>query len=145
MQHSRVLQTGLWCLLSEASLSSLALEMDIEEFSLDSVIRGHHIYKSIWTPVSGEILAVTAEEGNSEDQYAVGVYKGATLVGHAPRELSRTFYFFLRRGGSIECTVTGHRKLGVGLEVPCTYSMSGKGRYIKRLVKLLCKPKKEQD
>lgn len=117
----------------------------MEEFSLDSVIRGHHVYKSIWTPVYDEVLAVRVEEGNGEDHYAVGIYKGAILVGHTPRELSRTLYFFLRHGGSIECTVTGHRKLGVGLEVPCTYSMSGKGKYIKRLVKLLCKPKKDQE
>ena len=80
------------------------------------------------------------EEGNSEDQYAVGIYKSTILVGHVPRELSRTF---ISHGGSIECRVSGHRKFGDGLEVPCTYSMRGKERYIKRLVKLLCKPKKE--
>ena len=121
----------------------LSAHMELEEFSLESVIRGHHVYKAIWTPVSGELLEVMVEEGNSEDQYAVGIYKSTILVGHVPRELSRTFYFFISHGGSIECRVSGHRKFGVGLEVPCTYSMRGKERYIKRLVKLLCKPKKE--
>ena len=54
-------------------------------------------------------------------------------------ELSRTFYYFLRHGGRIHCEVIGHRKFGVGLEVPCRYTLSGKPRYIKILVKLLAK------
>lgn len=65
---------------------------DFEEFVLDSVIRGHHIYKSIWTPCLGEVLQAEVEDGNSEDQYAVAVSKGSVIVGHVPRELSRTFY-----------------------------------------------------
>ena len=40
-------------------------------------------------------------------------------------------------GGSIECTITGYRKYGVGLEVSCTYKMSGPLKHIKILVKLL--------
>ena len=30
----------------------------------DSVIRGHHIYKAVWHPIVGEILAVCIEQGN---------------------------------------------------------------------------------
>lgn len=41
------------------------------------------------------------EDGNAEDQYAVGV---GILVGHVPRELSRTFFYFLRHGCSVEWT-----------------------------------------
>ena len=92
---------------------------DFEEFSHNSVVRGHHIYKSIWTPYIGEVLPAAVEDGNEEDQYAVAVCKGGIVVGHTPRELSRILYFFLRHGGSIECRITGHRKCGVGLEVPC--------------------------
>ena len=58
--------------------------MELEEFSLESVIRCHHVYKTIWTPVSGELLEVMVEEGNSEDEYAVGIYKSTILVGHVP-------------------------------------------------------------
>lgn len=77
------------------------------------------------------------EEGNEEDRFAVAILKDdGVVVGHVPR---RTFYFFLRHGGSIECKITGHRKFGNGLEVPCTYTLSGKPKYIKRLVKLLTK------
>ena len=45
----------------------------MEEFQLDSVVCGHHVYKSIWTPADGEVLAVEVEVGNTEDQYAVAV------------------------------------------------------------------------
>lgn len=113
---------------------------DFEQFTVDSVVRGHHVYKSIWTPYSGEVLAVEVEAGNGEDQYAVAVLQSGTVVGHVPRELAQIFYFFLQHGGIIDCSITGHRKRGLGLEVPCLYKLSGKPKYIKRLVKLLSKP-----
>ena len=98
---------------------------DWEDFAVDSVVRGHHINKSIWTPFLGEILRAEMEEGNEEDRFAVAILKdGGVVVGHVPRSFSRTFYFFLRHGGSIECKITGHRKFGIGLEVPCTYTLS---------------------
>ena len=45
----------------------------------------------------------------------------------------------MRHEGSIECKITGHRKFRIGLEVPCMYTLSGKQKYIKRLIKLLTK------
>ena len=29
----------------------------MEEFQLESCVRGHHIYKSTWTPLLGEVLS----------------------------------------------------------------------------------------
>ena len=84
------------------------------------------MYKSIWTPYVGEVLPVQAEEGNDEDRYAVAVLKRSIAVGYVPCNFSRTFYFFLRHRGSIECRITDHRKFGVGLKVLCTYTLSGK-------------------
>ena len=110
---------------------------DWEDFAVDSVVQGHHVYKSIWTPFPGEVLQAEMEEVNEED---IAILKDdGIVVGHVPRSFSRTFYFFLRHGGSTECKITGHRKLGIGLEVSCTYTLSGKPKYIKRLVKLLMK------
>ncbi len=40
-------------------------------YSVSSVIRGHHLYKVIWTPFIGEQLLLEAENGNLEDRYAV--------------------------------------------------------------------------
>ena len=31
--------------------------------SFESVIRGHHVYKFVWTPFIGEILSLGAEDG----------------------------------------------------------------------------------
>ena len=39
-------------------------------FSVDSAIRGHHIYKEIWTPFVAEILSWKVEPGNIHDPYA---------------------------------------------------------------------------
>ncbi len=90
-------------------------------------------------PSFGEILSLSPEDGNENDAYAVAVavMKDRIVVGHAPRELSRVFSFFIRHDGSISAEVTGHRKYGCGLEVPCRYTLQGKPKYIKRAKKLL--------
>ena len=62
-----------------------------EECILESVIRGHHIYKWIWRPLVGEVLTLEREEGNSHDRFAVSLLKDAIVVGHVPLEFSRVF------------------------------------------------------
>lgn len=106
------------------------------ELHVDSVVRGHHVYKSIWTPVLGEELLVEQEHGNEHDRYAVSVKKNDMIVGHLPRSLSRVSWFFLSHRGKIECVITGRRKLGLGLEVPCTYTFIGNQRSIKKLKRI---------
>ena len=98
-------------------------EMEAGDFSytFDSVIRGHHIFKSVWTPFIGETLSLAIEDGNAEDPYAVAVMKGTTIVGHTPCEISRVFSFFIQHDGTISAEVSGHRRFGCGLEVPCRY------------------------
>ena len=50
----------------------------------ESVIRGHHVFKDVWTPRVGEILRIGKEAGNTHDQRAVAVLKAdRTIVGHA--------------------------------------------------------------
>ena len=39
-----------------------------------SVVRGHHVYHTVWTLFIGETLAVNREEDNLHDRYAVVVY-----------------------------------------------------------------------
>ena len=43
------------------------------QFSVHSVVRGHHVYKKIWTPYLGEILDLHPEVGNKYDRFAVVV------------------------------------------------------------------------
>ena len=93
--------------------------------TVDSVIRGHHVYKHIWTPYVGEELLLDQEQGNQHDFYATTVKKNGVVVGRVPRELSKIFWRFLSNGGQITCVVTGGRKRGKGLEVPCTYKIEG--------------------
>ena len=72
----------------------------------ETVARGHHIYKRVWTPVVGEKLHChhdTRDEAKSHDDYAIGIYKPVdaglkekeTLVGHLPIELSFLLCKFL--------------------------------------------------
>ena len=103
------------------------------ELHVDSVARGHHVCKSIWTPVLGEELSVEPENGNEDDRYAVRVKKDDAIVGHVPRAFSSISWFFLNRRGRIKCVITGRRKRGLGLEVPCTYTFIGNQRTIKKL------------
>lgn len=106
-------------------------------FLYTSVIRGHHIYKTVWTPTVGETLQVSQELSNPHDVYAVSVLKDANIVGHVPREINRVFSFFLLHGGGISCEVIGHRKFGKGLEVPCTYKLTGKEKMIVKAREIL--------
>ena len=102
-----------------------------------SVVRGHHIYKRVWTPVVGEELSLKTEDGNLHDKHAVAVIKDRQIVDHVPRSISKVSWFFLKHGGKITCRITGGRTLGVGLEVPCVYSYSASVRMIQRLKKRL--------
>ena len=63
----------------------------MEEFQIVSIVRGHHVYKFIWTPHIGELLVGRVESDNSEDDHAVAIVKGSVLVGHVPHEFSRIF------------------------------------------------------
>ena len=105
--------------------------------SFGSVIRGHHVYKTVWTPSIGEMLESQPDTGNKHDRYAIGMVKDGEIVGHAPKEISRIFHYFIQHNGTISAEVTGHRKLGKGLEIPCNYILKGKPRYIERAKKTL--------
>ena len=108
-------------------------------FELESVIRGHHIYKELWTPVIGESLDVQREPSNPYDCSAVSVLRDGTVVGHVPREVRRPFQSFT--GGSITCEVLGHRRYGKGLEVPCLYKFRASREAVKKVKKTLGKLK----
>ena len=111
----------------------------MDEFTVESVVRGHHIYKTIWTPYIGEKLPLDAEDNNLHDRHAVAVIRNGTVVGYMPRNLLPLSWFFFKNGGSIDCEITGHRKCGNGLEVPCKYTYKSTRRTILKLKKLLNK------
>ena len=69
-------------------------------FIYEDVIRGHHVYKDVWTPA---LLEVAKQPGNVHDRRAVALLRGRekVCVGHVPRELSRMFWYFLDHSGNI--------------------------------------------
>ena len=95
----------------------------------DTVIRGYHVYQSIWTPVKGEQLACISEPNNRQDPNAVAVTKEikskVQVVGHLPREEAKAYSEFLMEGGVITCEVTGSPRQGHGVEVPCRLKLIG--------------------
>ena len=87
-------------------------------------------------------LLLVKEEGNKHDRFAVSVTKDGLIVGHAPRELSKLFTHFLNHEGEITARITGHRRLGNGLEVPCCYVFTGEKKLVKKLKELVLKREK---
>ena len=93
-------------------------------FYISCCVRGHHVYKDMWRPVIGEQVETFCETGNSHDKHAVAVTLGnaADVVGHIPKEISKTCFYFIRHKGEITGEVTGRRKHRAacgGMEVPC--------------------------
>ena len=115
----------------------MASESSVNDvYCLESLVRGHHIYKRMWTPVVGESLPLSLEEEIDNDPRAAAVLKCGIVVGHVPRETARTVWYFLKRGGCGTCEI-GWRKKGKGLEVPCVYTFSGPWKVLKKLQSIL--------
>ena len=104
-------------------------------------IRGYHVYKEVWEASVGEALTCEREPGNAADRHAVAVKKDGSIVEHLPRKLTRVCSLFLRRGGTIGCTVTGQRKYSAdlpqgGLEIPCSLVFKATPKEIQKLKKM---------
>ena len=121
--------------------------MSAFEHTIESVVRGFHVYKDVWVPILHEVLQTKQEFDNEEDRYAVAVFKTTTgssdqvTVGHVPRSISRVCWYFIQHDGEITCKITGGRRRSDlpqgGLEVPCEYNFIGKKKHIKKIRKLL--------
>lgn len=108
------------------------------EFEISSCVRGYHVYRHIWAAAVGEELECAREPTNASDRYSVAVIKDGVIVGHLPKRISRVCSLFLRRGGSILCTVVGGRRYSAdlaqgGLEIPCSLLFKGKMKEINKL------------
>lgn len=118
------------------------LKMAESTYSTETVIRGYHVYKNIWTAVLGEELFCNRERFNSADPFAVSVVKASTIVGHVPRRISPVCSLFLRRNGTIRCRVNGsrHHSLDLpqgGLEIPCILTFEGATKYVEKVQTIL--------
>ena len=115
--------------------------LSVTEAELTSFIRGHHIYKDVWTPVVGETLLLRREPSNVKDDQAIAVVKDGEVVGHIPYNISATVSHFLSRDcNKAFAEVTGprvNRGGGYGLEVPCKYRFCGPKLYIKKMNEII--------
>ena len=46
---------------------------NMELHVVENCVHGFHIYKDIWSPVTGEVLSCEMEDGNLFDPYAVAI------------------------------------------------------------------------
>ena len=63
---------------------------------MESVIRGHHIYKSVCHPVVGEQLTLERENSNSHDRHAVSVMKDTSIITRTDVHIIHTFVRHMR-------------------------------------------------
>ena len=74
-----------------------------------SFVKGYHVHKHWWIPVTEEHLITQAEPSNPVDKYAVGVNKNDLIVGHLPLskngKLSKTIFYSLRADRYATCKV----------------------------------------
>ena len=72
----------------------------------------------------------------------MAVMRRSAVVGHIPRKISAASALFLRRKGTIRCTITASRCFSAdlpqgGLEVPCTLMFRGDPKDVAKMRKLV--------
>ena len=129
MVHENIILENLYFIVVRTQ-SSTNTRVIMYTVKLNSCVRGYHVYKENWTAGIGEVLSCARDRGNREDPYAVAIKKEGSVVGHVPRAISCICTIFIRKHGTITCTITGTRRFSSdlpqgGLELPCEYTFSG--------------------
>ena len=86
-------------------MASVGADGDDTMFQYVSIIRGHYIYKNIWTPRIAEVLSVAeiidtyiyiyiyiylcCDPVNRHDRFAVAIFKTDVIAAHMPKAVSR--------------------------------------------------------
>lgn len=111
---------------------------------MEAVIRGYHVYKTIWDARLGQFLSCKQEPGNIHDPYVVSVliHVDGVFVGHVPRSISSLCYSFLRRNGTLTCEVISSKQYSAdlpqgGLQIPCKLIFDGEVNLIDKVRILL--------
>ena len=116
---------------------SISYEM-LYELGFKTAIRGHHVYKDVWTPCNEDVLICKKDDRQEAiefDKNAVGVYNKTStddqlLVGHIPIELSRIMAGFLATSitNSLIVKPCGKRRREIGLIIPGSYYQAWGGK-----------------
>ena len=109
------------------------------EYTFEAMVRGYHVYREIWSSTVGERLSCVREAENRRDPFAVAVERSGVTVGHVPRRMSSICSMFLRRGGRIDCEITGARRYSEdlpqgGLEIPCKLTLRGDSKDVHGII-----------
>ena len=71
-------------------------QVEILEFTVEALVRGYHVYQTVWEVRIGEVLPCTREPGNRHDPHTVAVKKGDIVVGHLSRKIPCLYSIFIR-------------------------------------------------
>ena len=93
------------------------------------MVRGHHVYQSVWTSTVGENLFTALDkrkEALSYDEFAIGVFKDgkdSLLVGHLPIEISSLSHHFLKKSSENKIIekIAEKRERETGLAAPANF------------------------
>ena len=151
--HVRMLCIGIFAFKMTTEIICLQDELPIvliTTLDLETFIKGHHVYKDIWTPKQGEQLDVLMETDNWMNKFAVCVKINEKIVEHLKTGTSGRFakpiFYFLCSDAysSAWAKVTGKRCNlgdGEGMQVPCKLSLSGKPKFVSLSRKQIMKMK----
>ena len=89
------------------------------------MVRGHHVYQSVWTSTVGENLFTALDKKEDVISY-IGIYKDekcSLLLGHLPIEISNLSLHFLKKSSEdkIIVKITRKREREIGLVVSANF------------------------
>ena len=64
--------------------ATMATQSSSVKLTVESVVRGHHVFKEVWDPRIGDQFCLQIEEFNRYDCYAVAIVVDEKTVGHVP-------------------------------------------------------------
>ena len=113
----------------------------ISSFSVESMVRGYHIYKDVWGAVVGQEFPCKCEDGNRVDPFTVTAVRSNTVIGHL-RKISSICSLYLCLDGSIVCRMTGSRQFSADLaqrelEIPCLLTFQEDAKHTTKAKKLV--------
>ena len=82
--------------------------------SVESVVRGYHVYKDDWSPSVGDKFEPEIEKLHRHDRYAVAIKVSGDIVGHVPCEFSKIVYYFIKIDSRVAGEVRGFFKAVLG-------------------------------
>ena len=81
-----------------------------KSLELEKYIKGHDVYKEVWTPEVGEKLNILMEPDNRVGNFAVCVKKDQTAVGHLRKRDPGKFAKTIFTSSEVISTVTAMLK-----------------------------------